>query len=92
MLAFVYAQPLIVENIDDTSDIQEASSPGDDCDVGDLENNFGLYLPHPEDCHSFLKCDNRVLVAVRCAADLVWNVDLTACDFSWNVTCTDGQR
>lgn len=68
------------------------AQPGDFCDVGDHENNLGVYHPHPTDCGSFLQCDHRTLIVVSCPDDLVWNVDELTCDFSWNVACDAGNR
>lgn len=63
---------------------------GDACEVGNHENNDGLYEPHPTDCSRFLKCNNGVLIEGQCNFGLWWNVEKRACDHRQNVHCEHG--
>lgn len=61
----------------------------DPCNVGDHEENQGLYEAHPSDCGKYLQCLHGRYGERPCAPGLHWNVEERACDWPLQANCED---
>ncbi|KAJ6636602.1 Peritrophin-1 [Pseudolycoriella hygida] len=59
----------------------------DPCEVGDHENNTGLYRPHPNDCEKYLQCLHGRFGERSCSPGTHWNSLEEACDWPAKAGC-----
>lgn len=45
----------------------------------------GAYYADPADCNKYYRCVDGVIVSNKCPTGLAFNVDITACDYPYNV-------
>lgn len=49
--------------------------------------SYAIHLVDPENCAGFCECDSGVAYKLVCSDDLLFNEDLSVCDFPENVDC-----
>lgn len=70
-----------------TFHFEQKNEVGGACDVGDHEDNLGMYVPHPDNCALYLQCLHGFFGARPCPEGLHWNAEKTACDFPQKANC-----
>ena len=51
------------------------------------EDGYAVILPNPEDCSTFFICVGLTPVEKHCRPGLLFNPELSVCDYPQNVTC-----
>lgn len=71
-------------------DNEQRDEVGGHCDVGDHEDNIGLYVAHPSDCTKYLQCLHGSFGERPCPDGLHWNREKGACDWPQKANCESG--
>lgn len=70
--------------------VESFSVAGAPCDVGDHDNNMGLYAPNPANCSEYLQCEHGFFRVSACDDGLYWDADEGACQWPHLANCNVG--
>lgn len=68
-------------------DTEQRNEEGGPCNVGDHEDNAGMYVAHPTDCKLYLQCLHGRFGPRPCPEGLHWNAEVGACDWPQKANC-----
>ena len=78
-----------------TTEVNENSTPTNNPDITKnisvqchySEDGYAVILPNPEDCSTFFICVGLTPVEKQCKPGLLFNPEISVCDYPQNVTC-----